>query len=143
MGARCLRLGVQADGGGVVTLPIPLHAGLSRIGASWGQHWIRGGYAGTRELTAAIDPALRPAAADDSALYALAEVEAIQRRDASEHEREWQQCAEELCALRGAMLSAATVDERVSVANRLAQVVQRMVCWAEPECEERDAEGAL
>lgn len=109
-----------------MTTPRSLPAMLAAAGVPWGQHWVAGGFAGTSELVAELEHAPR---ASDQLLDALAEVERTQRTVANAREREWQCAVEEVCARRGQLLSAATVDERHEVADRLAQAVQVLVHW--------------
>lgn len=105
------------------------HDDLARMlidaGVPWGQHWVRGGWTGTTELHTHLEDL----GASEALLARLRAVETEQRNSADEREREWQRAVEELCARRGQLLSAATPAQRREVADRLAQVVQRLVCW--------------
>lgn len=98
---------------------------LTRLRMQWAQHWLAGGYAGTSEASIiAEDRGATPVEVD--ALHDLAEA---QRRDATAHERDWQETVLELGVRRRQLLGAHTVEERRRVADELAQLVQQLVLW--------------
>ena len=100
---------------------------LTRLRMKWAQPWLDG-YAGTSEASIiAEDRGATPAEVD--ALHELAEA---QRRDATAHEREWQETVLDVSRARRQLLLAHTVEERRRVADELAQIVQQLVLWDAP-----------